>query len=127
MTWTRACFRFVGKTLDPGKVDAELKLPGAVIFRTGDRPGPPRPSSWVLNSSLDTSESLEQHICGLIELLSPLEAEVVQLSEEFGNPSFFCTVASDDGEDSTYVANLHSDTLQAIARLKAHLFLSLSR
>ena len=123
------CFRFVGQNLNLETISATLNILNAVTYRAGEKPGSLAPNYWLINSSLEVRENLEDHICSLLTVLLPKEKEIRQLAAEFGSPSFFCTVASDnedDDETSSYVANLHSETIQGIARLDAHLFLSLS-
>ena len=123
---SRATFRLNGDELRPDEINKILGLEPTSSGLKGERfstrhNGVRRTSFWLLQSPLDASQPLEEHLEWLLDRLEPKTDSIKSLVEKWYG-DFFCGLFSEDLQGG---ATIESGLLRRLAQMGIPLVLDL--
>ena len=122
-------FRIIGDTLDPSVITADFGIHPTSSHAPGEAiPGPARGTyrtgSWMLDSGLDESASIADHLRHLLTLLEPAVDRILRRAYTPGwTCSFYCSVFASKMESDLkgHFLSVPSSEMARMAKLGADL------
>lgn len=129
-----ASFRIIGNKLDPDEITSLLGIKPDYSHKKGQPNnrrsksgkiilGPPHKTGiWSINSDLDETSSLEEHLEFLLGTITPFGEKIRQLSDEGYRVDFYCGFFQKPGAQGGF--NVAPDVLQRMGEIGINLAVS---